>query len=360
MPPSPAYSSREHSLRKAGDVMYKTSELDFVYGSTLVSSAGGKGTENERISRLLDCRTAEAVLDAVCDSGIAPDFERRANDSYSTTDALSDALTSALDHAVSVVRAAAPVEGYYDMFFYKYDCNNVKAAIKASVRRDAPGGCYFNCGTVSPETIRHAVETRDFGCLPHHMSSAAANALETYERTCEARCIDFIIDRAYFEDISDAADRSDVPFFSEYVSAVADVTNIRTSCRISRANLTAAASASLFRRVFVPGGTVACEVFTERHDGGVPGLSGIADALPLSPLQAAVKNAAEANDPELLDAYVAGTAKAVSGAAFSPEKPAVFLLMREEEIRRYRRAAVLISGCDFDRLKSRLEVKLYG
>lgn len=305
---------------------------------------GGHGTATERFSRLCDCRSERDVLDAICDSGIAPNFRRSNDPTVSVSSEISAALNMALDHAASVLRAASPVAGYYDLLLYKYDYCNLKIAIKAFFGSPVSEPEFIDCGSIEADKIRSAVSKNDLKSLPHDMAEAASAAISSYRSLGEARTIDFIVDKAYFRVLRGKCVETGDPFFIEYAKASADITNIRTLTRISAASLPSAGAAVLFSRAFVEGGSLPEDKLTSLSAENAT-LYDIGEALPLSKLRFAVKNAADENDTSLLDSYISEHAIGSddSRSAFSAKAPAIFFLSREEEIRRYRRAAVAVA-----------------
>lgn len=340
--------------------MARPSDTAYIYASTKVKSADGTGTEGSRLSRLLECSTVRDVYDAVIDAGICPGAEKRSviNDSDAVV-ATGEILSGALDYAASLVREAVPDASLYDFLFYKYDCNNIKAAVKSVLRGVSADGAMFSCGNFSAECAVECAQSRNTSPLPSNMARALIDAIDSYERTGEARSIDFILDRACFVDMAASAAKSEVAMFTEYVKALADVTNIRTAVRISASAIAPTAAEALMSRVFIPGGNVPESAF-RAEGGGIAEFSSLAANLPLTPLKSEVSDAAE--NPSLADAildrFVERTAGDLSAKAFGPEIPAQFFISREREIRRYRKALSLLSigNVKKDILKERLGI----
>ncbi len=325
--------------------MTRPSDTAYIYASTKVKSADGNGTESSRLKALLDCTTVRDVYDAVVDSAICPTAEKRAvsGDSDAVL-AASEVLAGALDYAADLVREAVPEPELYSFLFYKYDCNNIKAAIKSHLCGVSADGTMFICANISPELAAECVKSRNTASLPYHMAKATLEAIDTFERTGEARSIDFILDRASFADMAADAAKSGVTMFSEYVSALADTTNIRSAVRISDSSIAPAAAEALMARVFVPGGSVAEDVFRSEN-GGVAALEEIYGNFPLIPLKAELAASLEnkALTDAILDRFVQHSAGELAATAFGPEAPAQFFIAREREIRRYRKALSILS-----------------
>ena len=340
--------------------MARPSDVSYIYASTKVKSADGTGTVGSRLSRLLECTTVRDVYSELIDAAICPQTgnETVTSDS-SAVNAAEAVLDSALVYAAALVKEAVPDSTLYDFLFYKYDCNNIKAAIKSVLRGVSAEGAMFSCGTVSEEAVIECIKSRNTAILPKNMASAALDAINTFERTGEARAIDFILDRACFADMAEAAAQTEVPMFTEYVKALADVTNVRSAVRISASSVLPVAAGALFSRVFVPGGNIPKSAFYA-EDGGTADVSLLAANLPLTPLKAELADAAETPEKAdaLLDRFVFRLAENMSQKAFGPEIPAFFFISREHEIKRYRKALSLLSmgKVKKDILKERLGI----
>ena len=340
--------------------MTRPSDTAYIYASTKIKSADGAGTEASRLKALLDCTTVRDVYDAVIDSGICPSAEKHiiSSDSDAVL-AASEVLDGALNYAADLVREAVPEPELYNFLFYKYDCNNIKAAIKSHLRGVSADGAMFTCANVSPEQVIECVKSRNTASFPQNMAKAALEAIDTFERTGEARSIDFILDRASFADMAADAAKSGVKMFSEYVSALADVTNIRSAIRISDSSIAPAAAEALMERVFVPGGTIGENTFRSEN-GGIASIEEIYKNLPLIPLKAELADAVDGKvyADSVLEQFIYKTAGDTFGTAFGPELPSRFFISREREIRRYRKALSVLSmgSVKKETLKERLGI----
>ncbi|MBR3423047.1 MAG: V-type ATPase subunit, partial [Clostridia bacterium] len=232
----------------------KINELDYVYASTRVKTAEGRGTARDRLTSFAESGSIEALVSAVVDSGLVPDV---------TVETPADAADAALVGAAELLKSSVPDPEVYDFLFYKYDCNNIKVALKESILNGNEDSRYFTCGTVEPSSVREAVFSRNYSALPENMGIRAKEAQDAYETTKEARSIDLLVDRGCFEDISESAAASGVPFFKEYASALVDSTNYLTFLRISSSGMTPEACSALMSRAALPGGTVDASVFEE-------------------------------------------------------------------------------------------------
>ena len=332
--------------------MKKNKELDYVYASTRVRAAEGRGTARERLTSFAEAGSAEALTSAVVESGLTGDFTVRTP---------SEAADAALGYASDLLRSSVPDPAVYDFLFYKYDCNNIKVALKESILGSREDSRYFTCGTVSPDVVRDAVCSRSYSLLPENMGKRAKEAQDAYETTKEARSIDLLIDRGCFEDIEKSVAESGVPFFKEYAAALVDSTNYQTFLRISSSGMNPGACSSLISRAALPGGTVVVSVFedasaADTHEERVAALVMKTDRVEY---REALKLF---DDPDAVaaafDKIVDDVTEKAGVKSFGPEVPAVFFIRREAEIRAVRIAASMIStGKSADRIKTRIGVK---
>ena len=319
--------------------MQKIKDANYVYASARIRSAEGNWTEKERFEKLLDAKNSAAVSALIVDCGLVPPG---ADAGASVT----ELLNMALNHAVRLVREAAPDPDIYDFLLYKYDCNNLKTEIKSLFTGIDAGGLLFSCGSEPPESAAYSVKERNFSCFPHHMARAAAEAIDAYEQTGDAKSIDFLLDGACFSDVAEGAALSDVPFFTEYVEAVADVTNLRSAARIFSSGAQAAAAESLLKKVFVAGGKIKLSALSLSDANFGPSVfSAIAERMDPSPLKNITSEATSFEDAEkAYGEYLRSMIAPFAYKSFGPEIPACFLISREEEIKRFRKAAALISA----------------
>ncbi len=330
----------------------KINELDYVYASTRVKTAEGRGTMRDRLTSFAEAGSAEALVSAVVDSGIVSD---------PTVKTPAEAADAALVGAAELLRSSVPDPGVYDFLFYKYDCNNIKVALKESILESHEDSRYFTCGTVSPSDVREAVFSRNYSALPENMGKRAKEAQDAYETTKEARSIDLLIDRGCFEDIEESVKGSGVPFFKEYVSALVDSTNYLTFLRISSSGMAPGACSSLIGRAALTGGDVDASVFEEAsaadtHEERVAALILKTDRVDYR------EALGLADDPDAVAAafekVADEAAEKAASKAFGPEVPAVFFIRREAEVRAVRIAASMISaGKTPEAIKTRIGIK---
>ena len=210
----------------------KYKDTDYMYSSARLRALETKMLGREGCERLLSAPDTDEMLGILADYGFRPvkkqDTDERADREATLYTALSDAFAE--------VAGMLPWPYIVRLFQYKYDCNNIKAAIKARTRVIDPRDMMLSLGTLSPEAAIEAAETGDFSALPKHMAKAAAEAADAYLKTKNSQQIDLLLDRACFADMLDAAHASGVPYVIRYVKVKIDLTNILMCIRLQRMN----------------------------------------------------------------------------------------------------------------------------
>lgn len=223
----------------------KYTESDYIYGSTRVRAIENRAVGSERINRAAEQRSLSDALRILEEGGLR------------LSSGGDDALSALVCDAYRVLGEVAPDPTVFLPLRYIYDCHNIKSVIKASLRGENASDILIPVGTCDTSALISMGRERVFEGLPEHMNAAVPDAYERYYHSSDPREIDFTLDRACFDDMSDAAKASGCPFMLEYVNIRADMTNLLTAVRLLRIN----ADATLFGRVFVDGGRLGQDFF---------------------------------------------------------------------------------------------------
>lgn len=325
-------------------------DTEYMYASAKIRAAEGKDTARARMDRLVECRSVPALLAAVVDLGFLEEGD--------APDTLKDALRHALDHAVALVQNAVPEPEIYHFLLYKYDCSNLKVALKASILGKDYSELYFCCGTFPVDGLTERLAEEDFTGIPAHMAEAYVEARDTYAKTGEVRVIDLTLDRACFADIADNVEKYSVPLFVRYAAARADLTNLQTAQRLAAGHAVPETASALMKRAYVPGGTLPLALFFA-EDGSVRDYEALADVLEDDALRALLTKVLSDRKPPdgAFDNYAYRLFADLRFQAFGVEIPFWFLLIREAEIKNCRLIeAGLYAGLKPEEIRERTRV----
>lgn len=178
---------------------------------------------------------------------------------------LSEIIEKRVAEAFDTVCETVTDGSVFDALRYPYDCMNLKAVIKCSVRAGFRAAEFLSeIGTVSPQKAEEALREGDFSPYPSHMAAAAKQALEVYPKTSDPSVIDALLDRACFLDMKDAAEDSQIPELLEYVRRKIDVLNVVMYVRFLKN------AGGDWERSYLSGGSVSAEALAALSAAGAP------------------------------------------------------------------------------------------
>jgi V/A-type H+-transporting ATPase subunit C len=235
---------------------------DYLFGSANIRTLEHAIIGRDRIERLLNAKTTDEAYALLEEYGVSI---VRGEDGGAV--AREETLLGILKKAYARVTALAPDSPALRLWLYPYDCNNLKAAIKAFVRGIDPSPMLFDFGTVPAKQIVRMVAEKDFQALSPRMQAAAEEAIDAYAKTKNPQAIDLIIDRACYAEMSDAANASDNAFVRRLVQTKIDLLNVTIAVRVLRMSGPESGK-PLFEDAFLPGGTLSKEALSAAFAGG--------------------------------------------------------------------------------------------
>jgi V/A-type H+-transporting ATPase subunit C len=299
-------------------------DTDYMYSSARLRALEAKMLGREGCERLLMAGSTDEMLGLLAEFGYRPSKKQESErvDREAT-------LFSALSDAFAEVVGILPQPHIVKIFQYKYDCNNIKAAIKARARGVDPRDMMLPLGTLDPGVVTRAVEAGDFSALPEHMAKAAGEAADAYLKTKNPQKIDIILDRACFADMLDAAKASGVPFVIRYVKVKIDLTNILMCIRLLRMHA-GNTGRGLFEDTIIDGGELDREFLLGLYDRGEARLADTLAATSYSAFAAAIPAGSSISHIEReADKFIMNMVREVRWLPFGAEIAAAYLIAHE-------------------------------
>lgn len=164
------------------------------------------------------------------------------------TRGINTALEKHRDLEIADVYEMCPDKAVVDIFRLKYEYHNAKTLVKSA---GAAEGLLSAAGRSEAEELRRAYESGDGSALAPELARALEEAKVTLARTGDPQLSDFILDRAYFAELSALAEKTGDSFIKEYAQVLIDSTNLRIAVRsmsIGKAEKLAGA--------LIPGGSI--------------------------------------------------------------------------------------------------------
>lgn len=182
---------------------------------------------NDRAGRMLDAASFEECAKLLTDSGYADMSQMHAKE-------IESYLASRRDGLFAELEKLAPDKGIVDVFKMKYDYHNAKAIIKAEAMGQDAKRLMSGSGRFAPDALFELYSEDKLSQLPAVFAQAVAEAKSTLARTANPQLADFILDRAYFAEIRDAAKALECPFLDGYAAILTDSTNLKSAVRTMR------------------------------------------------------------------------------------------------------------------------------
>lgn len=223
----------------------KLKDTDYLSISTRVRAMENRLLTRERMERMIDARTDEEAAKVLSECGYG-ELSRL------TATALDEVLAKARDAVYQDLRTAAPDKRLIDVFQMKYDYHNIKTLIKAEAMGVDAGLYLSSGGRYSPVKLTEDFRREELRDYSGTFRTAAEKAKETLAATRDPQLADFILDKAYFQEMSAAAKAVGSPFLTGYVRLLADAANLRSVVRAARMGK----GSDFLALVLVPGGSV--------------------------------------------------------------------------------------------------------
>ena len=145
----------------------------------------------------------------------------------------------------------------------KYDYHNAKVLLKAQAVGAEAGRLLMDGGRWNPEAMKDAFQRDDMRDFTDAFRRAVIEARELLNAGGDPQLADFVLDRAYFEEMQAAAQETGSGFLQGYVSLLTDATNLRSTVRAARMGK----GTDFLKQVLLPGGSVDVHTLTDRKGG---------------------------------------------------------------------------------------------
>lgn len=223
-------------------------EKDYIYAVARIRSKELALFGKQTIDQLMSCRTYADCIRMLTDKGWG-----------NPTDSPEKMLTAEHDKTWALMRELVEDMSVFDVFLYSNDYHNLKAAIKQACISDEVPDIYMSKGTVNVDTIKTAVNEKNFAMLPEDMQKCAEEAYEIQLKTHDSQMCDVVIDRAALEAIYKKGIESGTELFEGYARlkcVAADINIAIRGCKTGK-------DMEFLRKALVPVDTLDIEALIE-------------------------------------------------------------------------------------------------
>lgn len=230
--------------------MKQTKDIDYIFLSTRVKAMERGLLTNERIERMLDAHTNEDAAKVLTECGY-PEMNEI------TGSELDRILSEQQEKMMADLGSCAPNKYIVDVFRLRSDYHNAKTLVKTEALGVEQDELLMSGGRYEPRRLAEDYRREEMLRYSDLFRRGIARAREILGSTGDPQQADFILDRAYFEELSTLARESGCKFLEGYVALCIDVANLRSAVRASRLNK----GMDFLKQILVPGGTVSVRNF---------------------------------------------------------------------------------------------------
>lgn len=231
--------------------MKQKKDTDYIFLSTRVKAMERGLLTKDRIEQMLDAHTTEEASKVLVECGYSEMTEM-------TSSELDRVLSEQQKKIMADLGSSAPNKYIVTLFKLRYDYHNAKVLVKTQALETEQDQLLMGGGRYDRQRLAEDFRREDLLAYSDPFRRGIARAREILGSTGDPQLADFVLDRAYFEELSALAKESDSPFLQGYVALSIDVANLRSAVRASRLNK----GTEFLNQVLVPGGTVSVRTLT--------------------------------------------------------------------------------------------------
>lgn len=223
----------------------KQKDNDYIFLSTRVKAMERGLLTKERIEQMLDAHTTEEAAKVLVDCGYSEMTEITGTE-------LDRILREKQQEIMADLGSSAPNKFVVDVFKLRYDYHNAKVLVKSEALGTEQDDLLMEGGRYDWQRLAEDFRRDEMLAYSDIFRRGINRAREILGSTGDPQQADFILDRAYFEEMTALAKASESDFLKGYVSLCIDVANLRSAVRASRLGK----GPDFLSQVLVPGGAV--------------------------------------------------------------------------------------------------------
>lgn len=236
----------------------RSKDTDYLFLSTRIHVLERSLFTRERMNRMLDAPTNEEAAKVLVECGY-PEMPVVDVDHVNAT------LAAMRDKVFEELYADAPDPKLIDVFKVKYDYHNVKTLLKAQAMGVDPGRLLVEAGRFPAAELAEKLKGTTISGLPETVAAAIREAREVLNTTGDPQLSDFVLDRAYFQEMCSLAQGTGSAFLVGYVEKLVDVANLRSMVRVRRMGKREA----YLKKTLFEGGSVSAHALLKMMEEGL-------------------------------------------------------------------------------------------
>jgi len=314
--------------------MARILEEDYAYATARIRAMENRLITPQQYQRMLDAASAEEIVKMLVEQGYGMGDTDISRPVVHTSEKL---LSDEMEKAYALVRELVPHPEVLSLFMRRNDYLNAKLILKASFLGIDDPGVYADSGTIDPARLRSMITDRNLAELPGIFGKAILESIDSYGRSGDPQVIDFILDRAMYENMEEDAKEIGVPYISELAGLIHDLANIRIFIRAKLLNKTR----DFLERALLKGSRIDRKLYLDLSDKPLDQLFEALRFTALSGLASRLSEAFKNGDgisgmEKILDEHFISFIKRTRYIAMGVEPVIAWLFYKEAEIRNVR------------------------
>ena len=223
----------------------------FIQSSTRLRVMEKELLKSENFIRISEQGTLEDALRSLSDT-VYNKFINKISSPTEYEYILKEELTRFYDELFDISPSKIPIR----LITLKYFYHNLKVIIKEDIGKKDLKDLYMNIGDFDLKEYRDALVK---GSKKNKYFELIQRVEEIYEEKKDPQLIDIYLDNAYFTELLEIAEESQVDLFIEYAKNLIDFTNIRTLLRAKKQEK----DVEFLRQIIIEGGNVRKETYLD-------------------------------------------------------------------------------------------------
>jgi len=300
------------------------------------------------IARLLRASGIDELLKIMMDTEYGATLNEAADIPFESV------LDNELHRIYMLINSIDPNPEWTDLWRWRYDAHNLKVLLKAGWTDEKALEHCVPLSIIDPKLLLQQLQQADYSQLPVHFKEAIEEVLsdKDSEQQKDGFEIDFLIDKALFQYLSQETKRSKNEFLIDLASMMIDLTNLRIFLRMKQLKI----PENIFSRSFIPGGRIKEKAFFSQEEKSPYEMAlDIIEKTPYTDLKPALDSKNLAVLESAMDNFIIAFLRQTRQRAFGVEPLIGYMMAKEMETKNLRIIYVCkANDVDEARIKERL------
>lgn len=225
--------------------MEQTPDIDYLFLSTRVKAMERSLLTKEQIKQILEAPTAQDAVRVLAEyayPGISPELSADPD----------EILRQEREKLLADFSRYPAARSITDIFMLRCDYHNAKVLVKSEALGTDQAQILIHGGRYDPQRLAEDYGRETLFAYSSLFRRAVSQARAILASTGDPQQAEFLLDRAYFDEMSSLARASGNQFLKNYAALCIDTANLRCVVRALRLNK----NSSFLEQILVPGGTV--------------------------------------------------------------------------------------------------------